>query len=455
MSKRKALKNVRLSRVGPWLAPVLFVALLVAFSCTEAPQPAGERMAEPVAAHVPSLPDPNATPSVTRYPKLIKWQGDAKPEAPAGFEVSVYADNLDNPRNLHLLPNGDLLVAEANTEPKPDEDPAKADGKKAAGAVGKSANRVTLLRDANADGKPELRTVFAAGIKQPFGMALLGDRVYIAGTDTVWSYAYKAGATAVKAAGRQKIATLPAGGYNNHWTRNLIADRQQNKLYLSVGSASNVAEHGMEEERHRANILQMDPDGSNLRVYASGLRNPVGMDWNPATGKLWTVVNERDELGDELVPDYLTSVQENGFYGWPWFYIGNHRDPRLKGQRAELAKSVLVPDVLLGSHTATLGVAFSRGLPESAGKYRNGVFLAQHGSWNHSKFTGYRVAFIAFEDGKPASAAQDFLTGFLRSKESGEIYGRPTSIVTGLRGELFLADDAGGRIWRVVHKDGN
>lgn len=451
MTTRKKIRKIRLSRVGPWLPPFLLVTLLVAVSCTEPPPQASVDKPGAGSKDTPSLPQPNATPSVTRYPKLVGWQGDAKPQAPEGFEVSVYADKLDSPRNLHLLPNGDLLVAEANTEPKPGEDPEKARGKKQAGAVGPSANRVTLLRDANGDGKPELRTTFATGIKQPFGMALLGERIYIAGTDTVWSYPYKAGDTETHEHPAE-VLKLPAGGYNNHWTRNLLADRQRNKLYISVGSASNVAEHGMQEERDRANILEVSPDGSGKRVFASGLRNPVGMDWNPSTGGLWTVVNERDELGDELVPDYLTSVREGGFYGWPWFYIGNHEDPRLKGQRPELAKTVVVPDVVLGSHTATLGLTFSRGLATQSGKYTEGVFVAQHGSWNHSGFAGYRVAFVPFKGGRPTGDAEDFLTGFMRDKGNGEIYGRPVSIVTGLRGELFLADDAGGRVWRIVHK---
>jgi glucose/arabinose dehydrogenase len=280
-------------------------------------------------------------------------------------------------------------------------------------------------------------------------MALVGEKLYVGNTDAVVAYPYAAGQTKITAA-PERIVALPAGGYNNHWTRGLLLSRDGKTLFVAVGSGSNVAENGLEAERNRANILVMNLDGSNLRVFASGLRNPVGMDFEPVTGMLWTAVNERDELGDELVPDYMTSVKEGGFYGWPFSYFGQHEDPRLAGQRPDLVAQAIVPDVPLGSHTASLGLAFYTGqqFPE---KYRGGAFIGQRGSWNRSQFAGYRVAFVPFKEGKPAGPPEDFLTGFIANEP--EVFGRPVGVVVAPDGALLVADEIGAVIWRVAYKD--
>jgi glucose/arabinose dehydrogenase len=316
-----------------------------------------------------------------------------------------------------------------------------------AAAIGPSPNRITLLRDTNRDGVAEIRKTFLEGLRQPFGMALLGETFYVGNTDGVVRYAYTPGATSISGAG-QKILTLPAGGYNNHWTRNLLANADGSKIYISVGSASNVMEHGAGEEVRRANILEINPDGSGEKIYASGLRNPVGMDWAPGTTTLWTAVNERDELGDDLVPDYLTSVRPGGFYGWPYSYFGQHEDPRRKGEKPELVQKALVPEVPLGPHTASLGLAF---YDQSAfpSQYRGGAFIGQHGSWNRTQFTGYKVVFVPFQNGKPSGPPEDFLTGFQVDKASNKVYGRPVGVFAAPDGSLLVADDAGNKVWRV------
>jgi glucose/arabinose dehydrogenase len=395
----------------------------------------------------PKLPLPNATPSAVKFSKVIGWPDGKMPAAPSGFTVTLFADGFDSPRWLHVLPNGDVLVAEARTLPKPDAPPEVKEGfKKSKTVTGASANRITLLRDADKDGKPEMREVFAENLSQPFGMAVVGDTLFVANTDSVVRFPYKAGQTKVEGKGTP-ILYLPIGGHNNHWTRNLIANKDGSKLYISVGSASNVGEEGMKEEVLRANILECNPDGTGLRVFAAGLRNPVGMDWEPATSVLWTAVNERDELGDELVPDYMTSVKDGGFYGWPYSYFGKNEDPRRKGERPDLLEKALVPDVALGSHTASLGLTFYRGesFPE---KYRGGAFIGQRGSWNRSKFAGYRVAFVPFKNGKPAGEPEDFLTGFIANEN--EVYGRPVCVAVAQDGALLVTDDVTDRIWRVA-----
>jgi len=393
------------------------------------------------------LPPPNATPSAVKFPKVIGWPAGKTPTAPDGFTVSLFADDLDSPRWMYQLPNGDVLVAESKTVPKPEKaaeaSPEKKEGVKKSKMVGESANRITLFRAG--DGKLE-RHVFAKELKQPLGMALVGDALFVGCTDAVLRFPYKTGQTKLDGAGT-KVMDLPAGGYNNHWTRNLLPNKDGTKLYVSVGSASNVGEHGTAEEMLRANILEINLDGTALRVFASGLRNPVGMDWEPATGKLWTAVNERDELGDELVPDYLTSVKDGAFYGWPYSYFGDHVDPRRKGERPDLVAKAVVPDVPLGSHTASLGLAFYRGeaFPE---KYRGGAFVGQHGSWNRSTFVGYKVVFVPFKDGKPTGKTEDFLAGFIANKD--EVYGRPVGVTVLQDGSMLVTDDASNRIWRVT-----
>lgn len=406
----------------------------------------------------PELPRPYATPSVVNHAKVIGWPQGRTPAAVAGFRVNAFARDIESPRWIYVLPNGDILVAQSRTLPKPKkEEPdrqgqakEKEKGKKEAKTItGTSPNQITVLRDADGDGTPEVRETFLTGLNQPFGMALVKDTLFIANTDALVAFPYREGQKRLDSRG-MKVLDLPAGGYNNHWTRNVVANRAGTKLYVTVGSASDHAEHGTAEEMLRANILEVNPDGTGLRVFASGLRNPVGLGWEPVTGKLWTAVNERDELGDDLVPDYLTSVQESGFYGWPYFYFGVHEDPRRKGERPDLAGKVLVPDLALGAHTASLGLAFYQGkaFPQ---KYRGGAFVGQRGSWNRSEFVGYRVAFVPFQDGKPAGKAEDFLTGFLANHQ--EAYGRPVGVAVAADGSLLVADEPGNVVWRVSVAD--
>jgi glucose/arabinose dehydrogenase len=405
-----------------------------------------------LSADPPKLPPPFETKSVVKHPKVIGWLADKTPVAPDGFAVSLYADKFDSPRWLYVLPNGDLLVAEARTLPKPEKPKAEEEKKKAEGmkesktVTGGSADRITLLRDADKDGKPEVRETFLAGLNQPFGMALIGDELFVANTDSVMRFPYKTGDTKITAKGTP-VVYLPKGGYNNHWTRNLLASADGKKLYISVGSASNVGEFGMKEEHQRACVLEVNPDGTGLREFGAGLRNPVGMAWEPTTKTLWTAVNERDELGDELVPDYMTSVKDGGFYGWPYSYYGATEDPRRKGERPDLVKKALVPDVPLGAHTASLGLCFytAERFPQ---KYRGGAFVGQRGSWNRSQFSGYRVAFVPFKEGKPAGPPEDFLTGFIANES--EVYGRPVCTCVAPDGALLVTDDVTDRIWRVA-----
>lgn len=374
------------------------------------------------------LPRPYATPSANSPPKVIGWPAGKTPKAPAGFRVEPFSQ-LDHPRWIYVLPDGNLLVSQSSSDRR------------------HSPNKITLLGDADGDGKAEIQKVVASDLNQPLGMALLDDTFYIGVTDGVLAVPFE---DLIQGKGKpKKITELPAGGYNNHWTRNILASRDGEKLYVSVGSGSNNAEHGMQSEKNRASILTINPDGSDLRVFAAGIRNPVGMDWEPKTGALWTAVNERDDLGDDLVPDFMTSVQEGGFYGWPYSYFGQNEDPRLKGQRPDLVAKAIVPDVPLGAHTASLGLAFYTDdkFPE---KYRGGAFVGQHGSWNRSKLAGYRVAFVPFADGKPAGEPEDFLTGFISDFEKREVFGRPVGVAVAADGSLLVADDDANMIWRVV-----
>lgn len=445
----KNSSSVFLGKGSVRLSSALFISasLLLLNSCTDndddndqGPAPEGD-----TAGLVSGLPAPDVAHDAKTISKVLGWPADKKPVAPPGFEVKEFAGGLDNPRNTYVLPNGDILVVESNTQGKgPQEE--NLDANKAA-RRGKSANRITLLRDTNADGVSDSRSVFLSELNQPFGVALVGEQLFVANTDSLMVYPYKTGDVSINVQGR-KILDLPAGGYNNHWTRNLLVSPDQSRLFISVGSASNVAEHGLNEETRRANILTVYLDGSGEKIFASGLRNPVGMDWNPVTGQLWTVVNERDFLGDDLVPDYLTSVQENGFYGWPFSYFGPNLDPRVPNQKPELVAAAIVPDVAIGAHTASLGLAFARGdaLPEA---YRQGAFIAQHGSWNRTEIAGYKVVFQAFKDGKPTGPLQDFLTGFVMNPQTAEVYGRPTSVRILESGMILVADDSGDKIWSV------
>jgi glucose/arabinose dehydrogenase len=388
----------------------------------------------------PKLVAPYATRSASNSPEVKPFPMGTLPRVPDGFVVNRFAEKLDSPRNILVLPNGDVLAAEAKTERKYD-DPQYRD---------KGANRITLLRDTDGDGVAETRSILLAGLRQPYGMALIGQRLYIADTDGVYWVAYKPGTTKLPANTRKtRIASFEPGGYNNHWTRNILPSVDGKALFVAVGSGSNVGEHGMAQERRRANILKLDLPTGRETVFASGLRNPVGMAIEPRTGTLWTAVNERDELGDELVPDYITSVRAGGFYGWPYSYYGQHEDPRLKGQQPDLVASAIVPDYAVGAHVAALGIGFgdATNFPEP---YRAGAFVARHGSWNRSKLAGYDVAFVPFEGGKPSGVLKPFLTGFSISEDV--VYGRPRGIAIAKDGSLLVVDDAGGTLWRVSRR---
>ena len=394
------------------------------------------------------LPRPFETESVEKYSNVIGWPADKAPIAPAGFTVTKFHQGLKNPRWIYEGSNGDIFISEANTELKGIKlIEAQATGKAKSMQVDQSMNRITLLRDTNNDGRADLQYAFLKNQEQPFGMLILNDSFYVANTNALWAFPYAKGDTLLNTNGR-KVLELPAGGYNNHWTRNIIANRDGTKIYIAIGSASNVGEDGMDKEIRRANILEINPDGSGEIVYAAGLRNPVGMGWEPVQGTLWTVVNERDELGDELVPDYITQVKKGGFYGWPYAYFGPIEDPRRAGENPELVQKTLVPDLAIGAHTASLGLAFntSRVFPE---KYHNGMFIAQHGSWNRSAFSGYKVGFVPFKNGKPSGEMEDFLTGFIADEAKGTVYGRPTGVAVLSDGSLLVTDDTSNTIWHI------
>jgi glucose/arabinose dehydrogenase len=402
-------------------------------------------------------PDPALPPPQTSLLSTVSiapaegWPDSRTPRAAAGLAVNAFATRLDHPRWLQVLPNGDVLVAETNAPPRPD------DGKgikgwimklvmKRAGAGVPSANRITLLRDADGDGVAEQRSTFLEGLNSPFGMAMIGHDLYVANTDAIVRFPYAEGALTVEGPGVE-IATLPAGTINHHWTKNIIADRDGRFLYATVGSNSNVAENGMENEQERAAILEISVATGERRIFAAGLRNPNGLAWEPVTGALWTTVNERDDLGGDLVPDYMTAVRRDAFYGWPYSYFGQHVDERVMPQRPDLVAAAVVPDYALGPHTASLGLAFytASALPP---RYRGGAFVGQHGSWNRKPPAGYRVIFVPFANGRPAGEAEEVLTGFL--SDDGRAYGRPVGVAVDRRGALLVADDVGNVVWRVT-----
>ena len=402
-------------------------------------------------------PRPDLPPPVTSLVPTINvaeatgWPEGGKPTPAPGFQVNAFASGFEHPRWLYVLPNGDVLVAETNAPPRPKEGKGlrgffMKKAMKKAGAAVPSANRITLLRDADGDGSAEVRTVFLKDLNSPFGMALVGGDFYVANTDAVVRFPYTEGATSITAPG-VAIAPLPGGERNHHWTKNLIASPDGTRLYATVGSNSNVAEHGMGEEVDRAAILEIIPATGKVQVFASGLRNPNGMAWEPVTGKLWTVVNERDELGSDLVPDYMTSVQRDGFYGWPYSYFGTHVDTRVDPPRPDLVARAISPDYALGPHTASLGLAFYTGdwFPAA---FRGGALIGQHGSWNRNPHSGYKVIFVPFANGMPSGPAQDLLTGFLVADEQAR--GRPVGVVVDKQGAVLVADDVGNVVWRVT-----
>ena len=434
--------------------PHLRFALLAALAVSCAA--CGESAMLPVSAGTgpnPTLPTANRTllPTIHIAP-ATGWPEGLRPRPAEGTRVTRFAGALDHPRWLHVLPNGDVLVAETNAPPKPDDNKGLRGffmkrAMKKAGAAVPSANRITLLRDGNGDGVAEQRSVLLQNLHSPFGMALVGDRLYVANTDAVVAFPYTEGTTRIDTAGEPLVA-LPAGPINHHWTKSLIASRDGKRLYVTVGSNSNVGERGMAAEEGRAAIWEVDVASGAHRVFASGLRNPNGMAWTPGgAGRLWTVVNERDEIGSDLVPDYLTSVRDGGFYGWPYSYYGRHVDTRVEPQRPDLVAAALVPDYALGPHTASLGLAYSDGalLPPP---FAEGMFVGQHGSWNRRPHSGYKVVFVPFQNGYPTGAQPvDLLDGFL--SPDGKAYGRPVGVAVDGRGGVLVADDVGNVIWRV------
>jgi glucose/arabinose dehydrogenase len=424
----------------------LAAAILIAAGCASSNVP----VSSGTGPH-PELPPPDKSLiPVTHVVTAQGWPEGRTPVAAQGLAVNALARGLEHPRWLHVLPNGDVLVAETNAPERPQDNRGikgwffKHFQKKAGGAV-PSPDRIVLLRDGDGDGVAETRSVFLSGLHSPFGMALVGDSLYVADTDAVLRFPYKAGETKISAPG-VKVVDLPAGPINHHWTKNVVASADGAKLYVSVGSNSNIAENGIAAEEGRAAVWEVDLATGRHRVFASGLRNPVGMAWEPASGALWVAVNERDELGNDLVPDYMTALRDGGFYGWPYSYFGQHVDTRPQPPRPDMVAKALVPDYALGPHTASLGLASSQGtsLPSP---FHDGMFVGQHGSWNRRPRSGYKVIFVPFAGGTPAGQPLDVLTGFV--DDQGHAMGRPVGVAVDKRGALLVADDVGDAVWRV------
>jgi hypothetical protein len=399
----------------------------------------------------PALPKPST--SLIPLVNVVKakgWPADRTPIAAAGTIVTAFARGLNHPRWLYVLPNGDVLAAETNAPKRPDDAKGikgwffKKFQKKAGGAV-PSANRITLLRDTDGDAVADFRSVFIANLNSPFGMALVGNTFYVANSDALVSFPYTTGVTQITAV-PTKVADLPGGTLNHHWTKSLIASPDGSKLYVGVGSNSNAAENGIDKEAERAAVWEIDAATGNHRVFASGLRNPVGMAWAPETDALWVAVNERDELGSDLVPDYMTSVRDGGFYGWPYSYYGQIVDKRVKPPRPDLVAKAIKPDYALGPHTASLGLTWS-GATTLPAPFNHGMFVGQHGSWNRAPRSGYKVIYVPFAGGMPSGPPIDVLTGFV--KDNGDAFGRPVGVAIGKRGALLVADDVGNTVWRV------
>ena len=435
-------------------SPMLALAVLLS-ACGES----AKLPAEAGVGQTPELPPPVETmvPTMNIAP-AVGWSDTAGPTAPEGFAVTAFARGLDHPRMVYTLPNGDVLVVESNRPPKPEggegggaiaklRDFAADIVQKRAGAGASSANRITLLRDTNGDGVADVRKVFIDKLMSPFGVVLVGNELFIANADALVKVPYPEGETHISAT-PVKVTDLPAG-INHHWTKDVIANGDGTKLYVTVGSNSNAGENGLQIEEGRASIWEVDAKTGQKRLFASGLRNPVALDWEPETQVLWAVVNERDELGSDLVPDYLTSVKDGAFYGWPWSYYGNHVDTRVVPERPDMVAKAVVPDYALGSHRAPLGIAFSnpRGMPP---EFANGAFIGEHGSWNRKPMAGYKVVFVPFSNGRPSGNPVDFLTGFLSADEKAQ--GRPVGVALDRSGALLVADDVGNAVWRVARK---
>ncbi len=417
--------------------------------------PAKAQQLPPGYGEQPSLPAPKQgwLPTLKWSIASEPWQDGQTPKAAASLQVVAFAKGLKHPRWLHVLPNGDVLVAEAATEPASSWSPraiVENMVQRRSGSIVENANRISLLRDKDADGIAEQRFVLLEGLRQPFGMALIGDQLYVANTDSLVRFPYRAGDTHIADKGT-KLLDLPVG---HHWTRALLASRDGSKLYVTVGSGSNIAEKGMAIEKGRASILELDINSGRSRIFASGLRNANGMTFEPTSGALWTVVNERDEIGDDVPPDYLSSVRDGGFYGWPYSYWGKNVDRRVEPQRPELVATAITPDYALGAHTASLGLAYYE-TGELPAPFQGGMFVGQHGSWNRSQYSGYKVIFVPFRDGRPNGNPIDVLTGFLKADSSGVAHGRPVGVAIDARGALLVADDTGNTVWRVSRDPGS
>lgn len=401
----------------------------------------------------PNLPEPKQYlfPPM-RLASVVGWKDGEKPTVANGLKIEALATGLEHPRSLYVLPNGDILVVESKS---PGTDPIQRpkdivmrwiESMVTSGGDNKPSNRITLLRDANGDGKPETQAVLLDHLNSPFGVALVGSDLYVANTDAIMRYPYNTGDTKITSPGT-RLTPLPGGPIDHHWTKSLVASRDGSLLYVGVGSNSNITERGMQAEENRAAIWEVDRASGRWRIFASGLRNPNGLSLEPESGALWAVINERDELGPDLVPDYLTSVKDGGFYGWPYSYYGQHLDPRVQPQRPDLVEKAIVPDYSLSSHVAPLGLAFytADSLPQ---KYRGGAFVGEHGSWDRPRFNGYKVVFVPFSGGRPSGKAEDVVTGFLNSEEKAR--GRPVGLAVDKSGALLIADDVGNTVWRVT-----
>jgi glucose/arabinose dehydrogenase len=442
----------RTSKLVQRLQAFIIVPMLVALAgCGDVARHSVEEGSGPN----PVLPPPKK--SLLPTVKIAPAKGWTEPETPRaaqGMHVNAFHRGLDHPRWLYVLPNGDVLVAETNSPANPKQSHgirewARSILMKNVGAGGPSADRISLLRDTDGDGTADFHSVLLQGLHSPFGMALIGDQLYVANTDAIVRFTYNENDTRITSPG-VTVTELPAGDINHHWTKNLLASNDGRKLYVTVGSNSNIAENGMQAEHERAAILEVDVATGARRIFASGLRNPNGMAWEPTHGTLWTVVNERDEIGSDLVPDYLTQVHDGGFYGWPYSYFGQHIDERVEPQRPDLVASAIVPDYALGAHTASLGLAYSTKSRLPA-PYADGMFIGQHGSWNRKPLSGYKVVFVPFTNGRPADTAPiDVLTGFVDAQ--GNANGRPVGVVIDAQGALLVADDVGNVIWRVTPK---
>jgi glucose/arabinose dehydrogenase len=432
-------------------AAVALVAAIALSGCTQ------KGSSDPLVGFGPSpiLPAPQKPfllPQVAT-PKAVGWPAGAAPKAPPGFTVTRLADGLDHPRWVYVLPNGDVLAAESASQPSPADHTQKGLEALAArfimkrvGAEQASPNKIILLRDTDGDGVADVKKVFAEGLTRPYGMTLVGNTLYVANDNGVVSFPYSTGDLQVQGTGT-KVFDLPGGPINHHWTKNVTASPDGTKLYATVGSNSNIGDNGMPAEAGRAAIWEYDLASKQTRIFASGLRNPSGLDFEPVTGALWTDVNERDEIGPDLPPDYMTSVKDGGFYGWPYSYWGQHVDDRVKPQRPDLVAKAITPDYALGAHTASLGLVFYRADAFPA-QYHGGAFVGQHGSWNRKPLNGYRVVFVPFANGRPQAPAQVFLTGFLNAQN--QIQGRPVGVAVDKTGALLVADDVGGVVWRVA-----